>query len=382
MKSLKTLLATVAAGMIAATGVMASAPDASASTGQDERFVPYTASNGASSNYHYYPSGVPGSGLVVYLDGDGQWGHNNPSSSYALGGSQGIVSQARARGLDVMSVHTPNRDKTWWTDCNRNAAYLQDLLTKVKSEKNINNSDVWITGFSGGAQFTTQCYLPKHANSITDGGTIVFGGGGKPYTTVTPFTPETKANLSLNWITGADDTAANSPERYDALWYAKDGAKWYRNAGFSTWEHYPAGVDHNDIGGQFGAYIGSVIDRDRASTPTPPPPTDPTPPTEPEPTPDPDPSEPAPITTWKTTVKVARDYADITVIVPSGAKNNTTVWIDGPNGTYWYEYIKGRGTKTVRMGDPGDMLSPNTTYTYKVTNHGKTYATGKFTTLP
>lgn len=70
-----------AASVSTLTTLAASRQPAQATTGAAAMNVPFTSGNG-SSFYHYYPSGAASAATVVVLDGDGQFGVKNPSSSY------------------------------------------------------------------------------------------------------------------------------------------------------------------------------------------------------------------------------------------------------------------------------------------------------------
>ena len=57
---------------------------------------------------------------------------------------------------------TPDKDGsiTWWEQGAANAVFFRDLLNKMKSEYDIDSKRIWLVGYSGGAQFTTQFYIP------------------------------------------------------------------------------------------------------------------------------------------------------------------------------------------------------------------------------
>ena len=352
------------------SGALAAAPATRAATGTPQEFVSFTAGNGAQSNYHFYPSGRESAGLLVHLDGDGQYGHNNPKSTYALGGTNGIVAKAHAQGFDVLSAKTPAQDNTWWTACSTNTRYMNDLLSHIRSANG--SGETWFSGFSGGSEFLTGCYLPTQANTVGANGAVVFGGGGRPWVKVTPFTADTLASMSMHWVTGLDDTAANARDGYDALGKAQASEEYYAAAGFRTSGTWPEGVDHYNIGGRFGTYLGQVLEANQVQQP------EPTTTQEPEPTTT---QEPEPVAhEWVADVQPGRYHANITVDVPADADRRTIVWVYGPRGTYWYEYLFRRGTGTVQIGDRGDWLSPRTSYRYEVVNGGAVQASGTFTT--
>ena len=122
-----------------------------------------------------------------------------------------------------------------------------------------NPNRVIIAGFSGGAQQTTQYFMPKHSSILTGGASIVFGGGGAPVVTVQPIPTALKSKWYMHWATGALDDAAHSSEGYDALGYAKAGANWYEAQGFTVGRQWIPGATH-EIDGQFGGIVANVID--------------------------------------------------------------------------------------------------------------------------
>lgn len=218
---------------------------------------------GVTSKFHVYT--VPSSrlkGILFYLDGDGQWGFDHPTSAYSMAGSSGIVAQAAKRGYMTVAVKTPDNQgvATWWEDGAKNAAYFEALRIQMLKQYPAAKLS-WLTGYSGGAQFLTQSYLPLYPGAArAGGGALMMGGGGAPELKVKGFTKAQAAAFEMHWFTGAADIAANSDENYDALGEAKAGKAWYAKAGFPTFSHYPAGVDH-DLTGRFGNAIGAAMDR-------------------------------------------------------------------------------------------------------------------------
>lgn len=222
----------------------------------------FTASNGKSSRYHVYAAGVQQpAGLVLQFHGDGAYEFNNPSSPYSLGGSGGIVSQARSRGYITVPVLSPDKSGsvTWWEEGSANATYVNELLTRLKASYGIKSDDIWLVGYSGGAQFITQFYLPNHSASIAGGGAVVFGGGGAPRVAAKPFAASLTKSFPIHWYTGALDNGATSSDGYNALRDAKAGMAWYSQRGFVTSHEYPAGVGHG-LSGRFGTVMARQLD--------------------------------------------------------------------------------------------------------------------------
>ncbi|WP_040159367.1 hypothetical protein [Nigerium massiliense] len=358
MQTRRRVIAAVAATTLAASSLLSTStrPAEAAST---QLGVSFASSHGR-SYYHFYDAGVPGNATLIVLDGDGQYGIKHPSSSYLLGGANGVVSKAKQRGYNVLAVKTPSGDGTWWTNGVENERYLADVLASVAKTRGLDRNNTFVFGYSGGAQFITQFWLPAQAQNYR-GGALMMGGGGRQYNTPT-FGAATKKQWKLAWITGAADTAANSEEGYDAIGEARRGVAMYRSLGFPTiYTRYPAGVTHV-LDGQFGGYLAFALDHfHMRGGPVPAKP------------------KPTPVKAWTTRVDVRKNSAYVVVNVPAGT-TSTTVRASGPRGAYWYQTLTGSGTKVFRMGDPGDWLRGNTTYSYKVSVGTAVKAKGTFRT--
>lgn len=345
----------------------------------------FTARNGLTSQHHIYAAGIPqgkAAGLLLQFHGDGAYEFQNPNSSYSLGGSEGIVSQARKRGYITVPVLAPDRSGsvTWWESGSANADYVADLVNSLKGQYNIESEDIWLVGFSGGAQFITQFYLPRHANQIDGGGSVVFGGGGSPRVTANAFAPDLVKDFPMHWYTGANDTVG-----FDALGAARAGANWYSGRDFKTNLESPAGVDHN-LSGRFGPVVARHLDDHVPNTggapsaPTPPRATTPAPsPTTKAPTasPTPRPTPPGPISDWKHSVRANRTSVHLQVNIPSNVRR-TTLRVEALNGRgHSYTYTTRTGERTLTIQN---RLRPHTEYRYTVVADGRTVALGTFRT--
>ncbi|GAB49672.1 hypothetical protein [Mobilicoccus pelagius] len=261
----------LAAGAVAAT--VASAPPAeagrlqrhraaaSAPTAPDRLGASYTDRAGTRSTYHLFIASVRGGrprGLVVYLDGDGMYGHDHPHSTWALGGSRGVVAQAATRGYATLSVRTPARDATFWRNGQVNAAYVAALTESTA--RSLGVTDIWFVGYSGGSQLLTKHLLPTHGGRLATGGVVVTGGGGAPARGAAMPVP---SRVPLLWYTGSLDDGRGTDDGYDALDDAKRGAAWYRARGAKVSRVEPTGLDHSDLGGRFGMVLARQLDRYR-----------------------------------------------------------------------------------------------------------------------
>ncbi|GAA3702164.1 hypothetical protein GCM10023081_43220 [Arthrobacter ginkgonis] len=269
MKTLRTakILRTAAVGALALAAALSgiqlgNAPNASAA---GTKTLKTFTSAGTTSQYHVYAAGTGDpKGILFYLDGDGQWAFNHPTSPYALGGSKGIVAKARARGYITVVVKTPDRKgtATWWEDGAKNAKYFDALRRKVQA-KYPKAEQVWLAGYSGGAEFLTESYLPRYPSAISHGGgAVLLGGGNAPYQKAKAFPKAKAAKFAMHWYTGTADTAKNSDAGFDAIGQAKAGKAWYAKRGFRTTSKYPAGVGH-DLTGRFGGVIAAALDKNK-----------------------------------------------------------------------------------------------------------------------
>ena len=263
VRTLRTAAVGAMALAIALSGIqLGNAPDASAAG--NKTLLAFTAA-GTKSQYHVYAAGIGDpKGILFYLDGDGQWAFNNPTSPYALGGSKGVVAKARARSYITVVVKTPDRKgtATWWEDGAKNAAYFDALRRKVQA-KYPKAEQVWLAGYSGGAEFLTESYLPRYPAAISrGGGAILLGGGNAPYQKAKAFPKAKSAKFAMHWYTGAADTAKNSDAGFNAIGQAKAGKSWYAKRGFRTTSKYPVGVGH-DLSGRFWAVIAAALDKNK-----------------------------------------------------------------------------------------------------------------------
>ncbi|MEP7161426.1 MAG: hypothetical protein ABI746_10030, partial [Dermatophilaceae bacterium] len=229
---------------------------------KDRMSASYTDAAGTSSTYHLFTSKVARSapvGLVVYLDGDGMYGHRNPSSTWALGGANGVVAQAGTRGYATVSIATPSRDGTFWSKGKVNAAYVASLVTSIRAELGVQRT--WLVGYSGGSQLITQFLLPAHSSVFAaGGGAVITGGGGAPSASPT-IDPALKGTFPMLWYTGRLDDGRNTSDGYNALSDATRGQGWYASRGFAATREEPAGLDHNALGTRFGSVLAQQLDR-------------------------------------------------------------------------------------------------------------------------
>jgi len=351
----------------AALGAVMLAVPATASTGgsggssSDLKRQSFTASNGLTSQYHIFGAGVPASrpvGLLVQFHGDGAYEFDNPDSSYALGGSSGIVAKAKAHGLLAIAALSPDKkgSVTWWESGAANADYARDLIQRVAFDRyNIDTDNIWLVGYSGGSQFVTQFFLPKHSSMVKGGGSVVFGGGGVPRVTAQPFSSPLVSNFDMHWYTGLSDDGGGGS--YNALRDARAGSAYYAGRGFTTSIETPEGVGHGGL--PFGQVVGQELDRHQAPAP-------------------------GPTAGAKHSVVATRTGAKLTIDVPTNVTRTRFRVSKSRLGdqTGWY-------ASTTRTGEGVTMsiwhsLAPGTKYYYQVErgpDRSVVVTSGTFTTL-
>ena len=240
----------------------APAPGGSGGPLTDRFDVPFTAA-GFTSTYHVYASGLDWDrpvGLLVYGDGSGGFGLDNPSSSYLLGGSNGLAAVARKHNLVLVVPEAPapicdGYDNCWYDSANAagKAAWANVLVTQVKSQYPIDEDRIVIGGYSSGAQWATRYFLPAHGEAQSVDLVIPVAYGGAP-AVPTHFSEAYTGNTVVSFDTGTADSAYST-----AAWGARGGHDWYTDAGFVTDAHWPSGVGHS----RSGEFAG-IVDREVA----------------------------------------------------------------------------------------------------------------------
>lgn len=230
----------------------------------------FTASDGRASSYHVYASGLSRetvAGIVFWFHGDGAYEFDHPTSTYALGGPNGVVAEASRRGYIVVAPLTPDRrgTATWWEDGAALAGYADELIAALIARYPTAGDNVWLAGYSGGSQFITQFYLPLHAGRIPAGGAVLFAGGGAPYAvTSRPVPAQQRAAFPMFWYTGARDDGRRSDDGYDALGDPVHGAQagweYYTGLGYPTGHEWVPRTGHT-LDDRFGGVLGAQLDQ-------------------------------------------------------------------------------------------------------------------------
>ncbi|MCZ2822211.1 hypothetical protein O2V63_17865 [Modestobacter sp. VKM Ac-2977] len=267
MRSMRIAFAALTVLLATATPAVAAPTGGSGGPLTDRTFLTSDVA-GYTAQHHLYAAGLDDSrpvGLLVYVDGTGEYGFENPSASYSLGGVNGVVAVAKRHNMILLTPSSPNRSCECWErgDPTGYSDHLAALIESVYGQYDIDRDRVWLGGYSTGAQLMTRFLFPRHPELMTGGGTIVIGGGGAPVVTADTFPEALKAGMHMHWDTGELDTDTNgsAPGGLNALngpYGAKVGEAWYADRGFQTSHSYPAGVGHAR-NGQFGTIIDGVL---------------------------------------------------------------------------------------------------------------------------
>lgn len=234
----------------------------------DRTSVSYTNSAGTTSTAHIYAAGLDWTksvGIVVYADGSAEFGLKNPSDTYLLAGTSGLIAVAKAHNMVLVTPLAPGNgctdgDGTCWylpsndgTSVSTKLQWTDDLIkTQVLQKYNIDTTRAVIAGYSSGAEFTMGEYGPKFAASwMQDGLLLAISYGSAPFVTPVTYSTAFKQAVSAVWDIGAADTTGAQTD-------GTAGYNWYVANGFTTTEYNnPAGVTH-DRSGQFGG----IVDRE------------------------------------------------------------------------------------------------------------------------
>ena len=216
------------------------------------------AAGGSLVNDHLriYTAGVDFSrpvGVVVRLHGDGAYEFHHPE--YLL---DGLAQTAARHNMILVAPLTPDvaDGSTWWRDSAANAQWLAGTLeSQVLGAYDVDRSDVWWMGYSGGAELLSRELIPRHPGLVS-GGAVMLGGGGAPHGVAPAEWEAARQQVGpLTWLTGAEDDGSDPASGFfDALTASRAGAALYREKGFTVQEHHPEGVGH------FGLDHAGILD--------------------------------------------------------------------------------------------------------------------------
>jgi hypothetical protein len=235
----------------------------------DRTGLSYTA-NGVTSTYHLYAAGLDWTkrvGVMIYADGSAEFGLKNPSSTYLLAGTNGLINVAKRNNMILVTplapgAGCPDGDGTCWYQTSSGYTRLiktqwaEALVKYIYTLYPLDISRVAMGGYSSGAQLAAQAWVPSGAaqRTMNDGVIVSISCGGPPAVTEVVYTASFKANVHMNWNTGDND--AGCP--YTAEWSTTGGYNYYKSAGFQTSLDVLPGVTH-DRSGDFGGIMDAQI---------------------------------------------------------------------------------------------------------------------------
>jgi poly(3-hydroxybutyrate) depolymerase len=252
------LLCAVLLSIVLAPAAAMAAPTEGSGGALTNRLNQSFSANGITSKYHIFAAGLDWSkpvGLLLYTDGSGGYGLDNPNSTYLLDadGSAGLVAVAKKHNLLLLTPFAPSpscdgTDNCWYNTTGTPAApakadWARALVNHVYGQYSIDKDRVAIGGYSSGAQFTTGWFVPRHGAAVQTDGVIVPIAYGRAPAVANTFTAQYKANVAGHWNTGTADAAYST-----SSWGARGGHSWYTANGFRTTAEWPAGVGHGRSG--------------------------------------------------------------------------------------------------------------------------------------
>lgn len=205
---------------------------------------------GTTSQYAVYAGHLDGKrpkGVLFYLHGDGYPEFAREDSAYVL---ESFRQVARERGLLLVAPVTPDKStKTWWRD-EDSTAWLRAFILDVYKRHGVGRDNVWLAGFSGGAEETTNFLMAENSDLFAGGGALMVGGGS--FDPESDFSPQPGAGLkskfAMVWLVGSQDSPGKggSDGSFDAVGESAAALRTYRGIGMKRASRVCVrGKDHN-----------------------------------------------------------------------------------------------------------------------------------------
>jgi hypothetical protein len=253
-------------------------PDPSPGTGTggsgglltDRLNVSYTNSAGIASSGHIYAAGLDWTrrvGILVYCDGSGEFGLENPTSSYLLAGTNGLVAVAKKHNMLLVTPKAPggpcdDGDGDCWYDSSgamvtaTKIKWADDFIRdEVLTKYNVDRARAVVAGYSSGSQFTMEYYAPQYASEwMQDGLLLAITYGGSPKVTAN-FPTAFKQNVAAVWDVGDNDPSYTD----EPPWDSQSGYDWYTSNGFDTTDITVVPGENHSRDGQFGGIVDREI---------------------------------------------------------------------------------------------------------------------------
>ena len=205
---------------------------------------------GTTSQYAVYAGHLDGKrpkGVLFYLHGDGYPEFAREDSAYVL---EAFKQAARERDLLLVAPVTPDKStKTWWRD-EDSTAWLRAFILDVYKRHGVGRDNVWLAGFSGGAEEITIFLMAENSDLFTGGGALMVGGGS--FDPESDFSPQPgvglKSKFAMVWRVGSQDSPGKggSDGSFDAIGESAAALRTYRGIGMKRASRVCVrGKDHN-----------------------------------------------------------------------------------------------------------------------------------------
>lgn len=229
-------------------------------------------SNGTkTSTYHIYAADLDWGkrvGLLVYGDGSGEFGLANPTNTYLLAGTNGLVNVAKEHNMVLVTPRAPGNGCTdgdgvcWYLGSNdgttraQKTKWLDDLIkTQVLPLYNVDKTRVCLAGFSSGAENVAGIYGPLYAASWMEDGLLLaisYGSSPDQYGVTDTYTAGFRANVAAVWDVYANDATT-------AVADSLEGRNWYVADGFATTVRNVIPGGQHDRPGEFGPIVDTYV---------------------------------------------------------------------------------------------------------------------------
>lgn len=207
---------------------------------------------GIRGRYHFFTRGIDYSkpvGLLVRLHGDGGYEFSYPNNLPNC-----LASVAASYNMIMLAPESPVTDPddtelTWWKDLPTKRKWVSALVKeKLSRIENVDRTNIWWMGYSGGAEFLSYGLLNHRTNLIT-GGTIMVGGGGAPTEAqLRDLDDLERMHIPHHWVVGINDDGSDPKTPFNARRAAIKGEDFYRTHGFTeTTRTELEGIDHLNL---------------------------------------------------------------------------------------------------------------------------------------
>lgn len=169
--------------------------------------------------------------------------------------------------------YAPPLTYNWWVRARSNGRMVRTLIEEIALAYGVDTSRIWLTGYSGGAEFLSYELLSHDIEWIRGGGATFIGGGGADGVPVrvreqAALNPSSHEHLLMSWHVGVLDGRSPSARRrmatssegsWSARIAAQEGSAFYEGLGARTLLQVIPGRGHT------GYPIASLVGSDLAA---------------------------------------------------------------------------------------------------------------------